>query len=56
MQLVEYGFGRSFHDVIFFDVGDFNFIFIFLEFIVYFRASSQDIVESHQFNVIVFVF
>ena len=33
-----------------------EFSFIFLEFIIYLRASSQNFVESHQFNVILSYF
>ena len=33
-----------------------EFSFIFLEFIIYLRASSQNFVENHQFNVILSYF
>ena len=33
-----------------------EFSFIFLEFIVYLRASSQNFVENHQFNIILSYF
>ena len=33
-----------------------EFSFIFLEFIIYLRASSQNLVENHQFNVILSYF
>ena len=34
----------------------FHFSFIFLEFIIYLRASSQKFVENYQFNVILSYF
>ena len=37
-QMVEYGFGRSFHDLNYFEVGNFS---MCLDFIIYLRASSQ---------------
>ena len=52
-QMVEFSFGRRFHDLNYFEVGIF---FIFLEFIIYLRASSQNFVENHQFNVILSYF
>ena len=45
-QIVECGSGRKFHDLNYFKVG---FFVIFLEFIISLRASSQNIVENHQF-------
>ena len=48
-RMVELGFGCRFHDLKYFKVGIF---FMFLEFIIYFRASSQIFVKYHQFNVI----
>jgi hypothetical protein len=33
-----------------------EFSFIFIEFIVYLRASSQNFVENHHFNVILLYF
>ena len=47
--MIEFGFGRRFHDLIYFEVGIF---FIFFELTIYLRASSQKFVENHQFNVI----
>jgi hypothetical protein len=40
-QMVEFGFGRGFRDLSYFEVGIY---FMFLEFIVYLRASSQNFV------------
>ena len=45
--MIEYGFGRRFHDLKYIKVGFFP-----LELIIYLRALLQKIVENHQFNVI----
>ena len=47
--MVESNFGRRFHDLKYLKVG---FFFIFLDFIIHFKASSQIFVETHQLNVI----
>ena len=52
-QMIEFGFGRRFHDLNYFEVG---IVFIFLELTIYLRASSQNFVQNHQFNVILFYF
>ena len=46
--MIEYGFGRRFHDLKYIKVG----FFFPLELIIYLRALLQKIVENHQFNVI----
>ena len=51
--MVVSGFGCRFHDLDYFEVEYFN---IFLEFIIYSRASSQNFVENHDFNVILSYF
>ena len=43
-QTIEYGFGCRFHDLNYSEVG---IRFMFLEFIIYLRASSQNFVENH---------
>ena len=43
-QTIEYGFGSRFHDLNYSEVG---IRFMFLEFIIYLRASSQNFVENH---------
>jgi hypothetical protein len=43
--LVESGFGRKFHDHKYFKVGFYT--YIFLEFIIYSRASSQNFVDNY---------
>ena len=50
--MVEYGFKRKFDDLDYFEVGIFILFFIFLEFTIYLRSLSENIVETHQFNVI----
>ena len=52
-QMIEYGFGCRFHDLNYSEVG---IRFMFLEFIIYLRASSQNFVENHQFTVILSYF
>ena len=47
--MAESSFGRKFHDLNYFEVIS---SFIFLEVIIYLRASSQKFVENHQFNEI----
>ena len=47
-QMIESYFGHRFHDHNYFEVGIFFHIIIFLEFIIYFRASLQYLVETHQ--------
>ena len=37
--MIEFGFGRRFHDVNYFEVGR---LYIFREFIIYLRASSHN--------------
>ena len=56
--MVEYGLGRRIHDLKYnFEIGIFlNFIFVFLEFIIHSRASSQTFVKTHQFNAILLYF
>ena len=46
--MVESGFGRRFHGLNHFEVG---FFFTSLELIIFMRASSQNFVENHQFDV-----
>ena len=48
-KMVESSFGCRFHDLKYFEVDIF---YIFLEFIICWRASSQNFVENYQFNVI----
>ena len=48
-QVVEFGLGRRFHGLNYFEV---EFSLIILYFIIYYRASSQNSVENHQFEVI----
>ena len=45
-QMIKFGFGRRFHDINYFEVMIF---YIFLEFIISLKASSQNFVENHQF-------
>ena len=47
-QMVEFGFGCKFHDLKYFEVGNYFFI-LFLEFIICLRSSSQNLGENHQF-------
>jgi hypothetical protein len=47
--MVESRFGRRCHDLKYFEAGVSN---ISLDFIIHFRASSQNFVENHYFNVI----
>ena len=49
-QMVEFFFQCTFHDLNYLEVG---FLFIFLDFIIYLRASSHNFVENHQFNVFI---
>ena len=51
--MAEFGFGRRSHDLDYYEIG---FFFIFLEFVMYLRASSQNLVENHQLNVILLYF
>jgi len=43
--MVDYGFGRNFHDLNYFEVEMF-YLYIFLGFIIYLRAPSQNFVEK----------
>ena len=52
-QMVESDFGCRFHDPNYFEVINF---FLFLEFIIYLRASPHNFVKNHQFNVILTYF
>ena len=46
--MVEHNFGHRFHDLSYFKVG---FFFMFLEFIIHFKASSQDFVENYRSTI-----
>ena len=51
--MVEYGFGRKFMTL---TILILEFSFIFLKFITYLRATSQNFMENHQINVILLYF
>ena len=51
--MVEFRFEHIFHDLNYFEL---EFFFLFLEFIIYLRASSQNFVENHQLNVNLSIF
>ena len=48
---MEYDFEHKFHDLIYFEVGNFS---ILLKLIIYLRPSSLNFVENHKFNVNLF--
>ena len=52
-QMVEYSFGLKYHDPKCFEVGVF---LMFLEFNINLRASSQNFVENHRFDVVLSYF
>jgi hypothetical protein len=54
MQMVESGFGRL--DFMTLIILNLEISFIFLEFVICLRASSQNFMENHQFNVILSYF
>ena len=53
-QMAKFGFGRNFHDLNYFELD--SFFFIFVEFIIQSRSSSNNFVEIHQFNPILSYF